>query len=117
MSKNSVLTDKIFEKLRPMTIKKMLRRLLTEERFKTPLDDMRLINFNTFHNEPKVYLPPFTVEELANKLKISEKVLISLLKSDIPIQLINDITQPLVSLYCSIKFVNGEYKGEENDER
>ena len=55
--------------------------------------------------------------ELANKLKISEKALIGLMKSDIPLQLINDITQPLVSLYCSIKFVNGEYKGEENDER
>jgi len=117
MSKNSVLTDRTFEKLRPMTIKKMLRRLLKEERFKTPLDDMKLINFNTFHNEPKVTLSPFTVEELAKKLNISEKALLSLFKSDIPLQLINDITKPLVSLYCSIKFVKGEYKGEENDER
>ena len=117
MRKNNIFIDKSFDKLRPMTIKKMIRRLLTEDRFKTPLDDERLINFFTFHNEPRVTLPPFTKEELANKLKISEKALIGLMKSDIPLQLINDITKPLVSLYCSIKFVNGEYKGEENDER
>ena len=63
-------------------------------------------------NKSEVRVRPFTKGELAEKLGISLKELYELKRPSFYESMANKISLPLIRLYCSTKFVDGEYKGE-----
>ena len=93
---------------------KMINRLLTFDRIKTALDEGKTIDYAS-KNQPEVRVRPFAKGELAEKLGISVKGLEKLKYPAFYEKMASKISLQLNSLYCSTKFVAGEYKGEKSE--
>ena len=111
MSNDSIIAGQLSGNLNFQTAQKMIQRLLTHDRIKTALDEGRVIN-HASNNKPEVKIGAFTKEELAIKLGISTKELDKLKRQSFYKGMASKISLPLIRLYCSIKFVDGEHKGE-----
>jgi hypothetical protein len=96
------------------TAQKMIHRLLTLDRIKTALDEGKIMEYVP-KNKLEVKVRPFTKEELAEKLGISVKGLEKLKNPTFYEKMASKISLQLNSLYCSTKFVAGEYKGEKSE--
>jgi hypothetical protein len=112
MSKNSIIAGQLSGNLNFKTAQKMIHRLLTEGRIKTPLDEGRCIPNELPDYEPAAKLAPYTKKELADKFGISVENLDKLNSPSFYEGMINRISLSLITLYCATKFVAGEYKGE-----
>lgn len=87
------------------TVQKMIHRLLTEERIKTPLDEGRVIN-PALCNVLKVRVAAYTKEELAKKLGITPEELEKLRYPDFYEEMADKISLLLINIYCSTKFAD-----------
>ncbi len=97
------------------TAQKMIYRLLNHDRIKTDLDEGRIKGLELRNDKPAIKVGPFTKEELAEKLGISLKELEDLKHWKFYENIASKISLPLTRLYCSTKFVDGEYKIENED--
>ena len=111
MAKTSLVAGQSSGNLNFSTAQKMIHRILTHDRIKTALDDGKVIN-PALNNKPKIRLKAYTKEELAKKIGITPVELEKLKCPDFYKKMATKISIPLICLYCSIKFVDGEYKGE-----
>jgi len=111
MAKKSLLAEQPPGNLNFSTAQKLIHRLLTCERIKTDLDDGKIRGLG-LSNKPEIKIGAYTESELAEKLGIKPKELEKLKSPYFYEKMANKISLPLIRLYCSSKFVDGEYKGE-----
>jgi len=112
MAKISLATGSASCNLNFSTAQKMIHQLLTRDRIKTALDEVRVINYELLSNKTEIKMKAFTKKELAEKLGISVEEFNKLKSPDFYKKIVNKISLPLIQLYCSTKFMDGEYKGE-----
>ena len=111
MSNGRITARQLSGNLNFSTAQKMIHRLLTNDRIKTELDEGRVRSLGSCDDKPVIKTGAFTKKELAQKLSIT---LEELKKLGLPYfyrRMAVKISVPLVSLYCSTKFADGEYKG------
>jgi len=96
------------------TAQEMIHRLLTLNRIKTALDEGKIMGYVS-NDKPEVRVRAFSKGELAEKLGISVKGLEKLKNPTFYKNMASKISLQLNSLYCSTKFVAGEYKGKPGD--
>jgi len=113
MSPNSITAGQSSGNLSFSTAQKMIHQFLTRDRIKTALDDGRVIN-PELYNEPKIRMKAYTKEELAKKLGITQEELEKLKSRDFYEKIANEISLPLIRLYCATKFVDIERQDEKN---
>ncbi len=97
------------------TAQKMIHRLLNHDRIKTDLDEGRIRGLGLCNDKPAIKVKPFTKEELAEKLGISLREFEELKSPGFYEDIASKISLPLNRLYCATKFVDGEYKIENED--
>lgn len=118
MANDRIIAKRGSRNLNFLVKKKIIHRLLTEERIKTSLDE-GIIKGTEAPPVHKVIAKPYTKEELAKKLDISLEdlenfILVSSSSAlyESMAEQVDKISLSLTRLYCSIKFVSGEYKDE-----
>lgn len=111
MAKTSLSAGQLSGNLNFSTAQKMIHRMLIHDRIKIALDDGRVVN-PAINNETEIRLKAYTREELAKKIGITPEELEKLKSTDFYKEMATKISLPLIRLYCSIKFVDGEYKGK-----
>lgn len=110
MNKTSFNARKLSSSTNFLMIKKMIYRLSNHERIKTPLEDGIVRGHGSYGYEPVIKVRALTKEELAKNLGIN---LAEFEQLDSPVfckKIASKISSPLVSMYCSTKFADGEDK-------
>lgn len=107
MRNNSLTTGRKSCNLKFSTVKKMIHRLLTQERIKTKLDEGRVINHHESNTKPMTKVEAYTKEELAKKLGISLKEIDKLKSPSLYCRIASKISLSLARLYCATKFIDG----------
>ena len=111
MRKNSLATKQKSCNLKFSTMQKMIRRLLTQDRIKTELDEGSVINHYESKNKPMVRVKAYTKAELVRKLNISLEEFEKLKSPGSYRSMIDKISLSLIRLYCATKFVDDEHIG------
>jgi hypothetical protein len=110
MAKISLTSESLSSNLNFSTAQKMIHRLLNHDRIKTDLDESRIRGLGSCNDKPVIKVKAFTRRELAERLGINSEELERLNSPDFYEDTVSKISLPLISLYCAIKFANGEYK-------